>query len=70
RVYSKLDSDKPIILRKPATIKDFCLKIHKEFLSSFKNARVFGKSVKFQGQVVGLNHKLENDDVIEVKKKQ
>ncbi|MFH1751559.1 MAG: GTPase, partial [archaeon] len=46
RVYSKLDSDKPIILRKPATIKDFCLKIHKEFLSSFKNARVFGKSVK------------------------
>lgn len=62
----KADMDKPMILRKGATVADVCRKIHKDFVDNFKYARVWGKSVKFDGQRVGMDHVLCDNDVISI----
>jgi len=56
----------PVALKKGSTIQDLAGKVHKDFLKNFKFARVFGKSVKFRGQQVGLNHVLIDEDVVEI----
>ncbi len=69
RVYlkpqsGKIDYDEPLILRRGATIEDICRSIHKDFLRKFRYAMVWGKSVKFPGQHVGLEHRVEDEDVV------
>ena len=56
----------PVALKKGSTIRDLALNIHKEFVKKFKFARVWGKSVKFGGAHCGLDHKLCDDDVVEI----
>lgn len=43
--------------------------IHKELLKEFKFAFVWGSSVKHIPQCVGLNHVLEDEDVVQIVKK-
>ncbi len=62
----KPDMNNPMILRKGATIKDVCEKIHRDFVEYFRYAQVWGKSVKIQGQRVGLNHILEDGDIVTI----
>lgn len=62
----KPKSSQPIVLKQNSTIKDLAEKIHKHFIEKFNYALVWGKSVKFQGQRCGLNHKLDDGDVIEI----
>ncbi|KAK7679296.1 GTP-binding protein rbg1 [Cerrena zonata] len=50
-------------------VEDFCNSIHKSLVSDFRNALVFGQSVKHQPQVVGLSHDLQDEDVITILKK-
>ncbi len=71
RIYMKkpgkeADVKEPLIIKKDSTIKDLCLKLHKEFLRRFKFARIWGKSSKFPGQKFNLKHKLEDEDVLEL----
>ncbi|HIP25343.1 MAG TPA: TGS domain-containing protein [Archaeoglobus profundus] len=70
RVYLKPPggkvSDEPIIMRKGATVADVCRKIHSKMIESFRYAKVWGKSVKYQGQRVGLDHVLEDGDVLTI----
>ena len=56
----------PIALEKGATIRDLASKIHKDFVQKFRHARVFGSSVRFPGQQVGLQHILADDDIVEL----
>ncbi len=78
-IYRKLDfirvflkppggkpDDEPMILRKNARIEDVCRKLHRDLLENFKYARIWGKSVKFQGQRVGVDHRLEDGDVVTI----
>jgi ribosome-interacting GTPase 1 len=71
RVYTKepgrKPTDDPLLLKKESTIRDVCRAIHKSFENVFRYARVFGKSVKFEGIKVGLDHKLEDKDVVELR---
>ncbi|MEM4524371.1 MAG: GTP-binding protein, partial [Archaeoglobaceae archaeon] len=53
-------SEKPMVLREGARVEDVCRKIHNDFVEKFKYARVWGKSVKFDGQRVGLDHILSD----------
>ncbi len=62
----KADLDKPMILNRSCTVKDVCLKIHREFVNKFRFARVWGKSAKFSGQKVGLEHCLEDEDIVQI----
>ena len=41
-------------------------KMNKDFLKKFRFARIFGKSAKFNGQSVGLDHTLEDEDTVEL----
>jgi len=64
----KADMDEPMIMRHGATLRDLCLKLHKDFLSKFKFAKIWGKSVRFEGmKVTKLDHRLEDSDIVELR---
>ncbi|PAV61174.1 hypothetical protein WR25_26535 [Diploscapter pachys] len=76
RVYTKKPGNAPdlgpedgIILRKGATIEHCCHALHRTLASQFKYAIVWGTSPKFSPQRVGIHHKLDHEDVIQVVKK-
>lgn len=71
RVYTKPlgqkeRSERPLVLKQGSTVKDVVEAIHSTLLSSFEYARVWGKSVRYQGAKVGLNHVLADGDTVEV----
>ena len=66
-VNKKPDMNVPLIMQKPATIKDMCVKLHKDFLDKFKFAKVWGKSAKFEGQMFHKpEHTLQDGDIVEL----
>ena len=73
KVYTKprkeVKMDEPMVLKRDSTIKIFCKKLPRGFLKNFRYALVWGKSVKFPGQRVGLNHILEEGDIITIVKR-
>jgi ribosome-interacting GTPase 1 len=61
--------DEPIILHKSAsTVEDFCNKLHKTIMRSFKHAMVWGMSAKHRPQRVGKEHVLHDEDVVQIVK--
>jgi len=54
----------PLIMKKGSTIADVCDAIHRNMKNKFKFAIISGKSAKFKNQRVGLNHILEDNDVV------
>ena len=52
-------------LRPGSTVRDVARIIHKDFLKSFRFARIFN-STRFSGQQVGLEYKLHDEDVVEI----
>eukprot|EP00301_Raphidiophrys_heterophryoidea_P014991 c23484_g1_i1.p1 GENE.c23484_g1_i1~~c23484_g1_i1.p1 ORF type:complete len:383 (-),score=76.83 c23484_g1_i1:80-1228(-) len=75
RVYTKPkgqmpDYSEPVVLNSErCRVEDFCNRIHKDFISQFKYAIVWGSSVKFSPQKVGKDHMLQDEDVIQIVKK-
>lgn len=75
RIYTKPkgarpDYDMPVVLpRKRSSIAEFCNRIHRNMLKSFKHANVWGSSVKHNPQVVGKDHQLLDEDVVQIIKK-
>ncbi|MCD4739906.1 GTP-binding protein [archaeon] len=66
KIGEKPDLDEPLVLKGERTVRHLCKSLHKEFLRGFNYARVWGKSAKFDGQRVGLAHKLEDGDIVEL----
>ena len=62
----KIDYEEPLIMNQNCTIRDVCLKIHRNFVKDFKYAYVWGKSVKFSSQKVGLDHILQDKDILRI----
>jgi ribosome-interacting GTPase 1 len=58
--------DEPLILRQGTTISDVCDGIHRDMKDGFKYAMVWGTSAKHSPQRVGLNHLLQDEDVVEI----
>ncbi|MDT7877419.1 MAG: TGS domain-containing protein [Candidatus Caldarchaeales archaeon] len=70
RVYTRKDgivSQKPLLLKRGVTVAELAGKIHRDFAERMKYARVWGRSVKVQGERVGPEHILEDGDVVELK---
>lgn len=73
RVYmrpkgNEADYKEPLIIKSGATVQDVCNKIHRNMAKNFRYGLVWGKSAKFAGQKVGLDHKLADEDVITIVK--
>lgn len=73
RIYTKEPgkekSNKPMIMKPGAIVKDVAEKILKGFSQKIKETRIYGPSAKFLGQTIGLKHKLKDLDVVEFKTK-
>jgi uncharacterized protein len=74
RVYTKRkgsppDLDEPVILsdiRKDTTVKSLCANISTQMLRDLNYALVWGTSAKHSPQRCGLNHKLDDEDVVQI----
>ncbi len=62
------DYKEPLIVRRNSSVLDVCNKLHRDLKKGFRYALVWGKSVKFGGQRVGLSHTLEDEDVLTIVK--
>ncbi|RNA25774.1 hypothetical protein BpHYR1_053736 [Brachionus plicatilis] len=75
RIYTKPkgqlpDYETPVILVDGrSSVEDFCNKIHKQLMSDFKEAIVWGSSVKHNPQKVGKDHVLLDEDVVQIVKR-
>ena len=71
RVYSKMpgkepDLETPFVMRGKPTLEEFASKIHQDFYTKLKSARVWG-STAFEGQQVQRDYVLRDGDVVELK---
>lgn len=75
RIYTKPkgllpDYSSPVVMTNEfSTVEDFCNSIHKGILRNFKNAMVWGSSVKHNPQKVGKEHVLRDEDVVQIMKR-
>jgi ribosome-interacting GTPase 1 len=60
----KIDYEKPMIVKNSASVLDVCDKVHREMKYALRYTQIWGKSVKFDGQKVGVTHQLMDEDVI------
>jgi len=71
RIYLKpqgqdADMDVPLVVKNGSTIGDVCENIHRTFRPNFRYAMVWGKSAKFPGQTVGIDHVVQDEDVVTI----
>ncbi len=70
RVYTKKPNsekaEKPLVLKRGATVEDVVKSIHSRMLEGFKYAKIWGPSAKYPGERVGLEHVLEDGDIVEI----
>jgi len=71
KVYTKnVDKKKPdyppVALEKGKNVRDLALVVHKDFVKRFKFARIWGVGVKHPGARVGLDHRLKDEDIVEL----
>jgi ribosome-interacting GTPase 1 len=74
RIYTKRkgqqpDLEEPVVLsrlRKGTTVKSLCLSVSSQMVRDFNFALVWGKSAKHSPQRCGLNHQLQDEDVVQI----
>ena len=75
RIYTKPrgqlpDYEAPVVLpAQKSTVEEFCKRIHRNLLSQFRYALVWGKSVKHNPQKCGKDHQLADEDIVQIVKK-
>jgi len=66
RRTGETDFEEPMVVRGGATVADVCDKVHRGMRDEFRYALVWGSSVKFGGQRVGMAHRLSDRDVLTI----
>ncbi|MBI2663019.1 TGS domain-containing protein [Candidatus Woesearchaeota archaeon] len=70
KVYTKQPGKEkdypPVALKKGSIVRELAEHVHKDFVKKFKFARVWGKSVKFNSQRVGMDHIMQDNDIVEL----
>jgi small GTP-binding protein len=69
RVRLRLDGEvdeEPLALEPGASVSDVAAKIHRDLGASFRSARVWGPSARYEGQRVGRDHPVADGDVVEI----
>jgi ribosome-interacting GTPase 1 len=70
RIYAKppgreADFSAPFVIKRGGTVADFAAKVHKDFITDLKSARVWGSNV-YDGQQVIRDHILNDGDIVEL----
>jgi small GTP-binding protein len=60
------DMVEPLIVKSDTDVGQVCDILHREFRKKFRYANVWGKSAKFPGQTVGIEHKLKDGDIVTI----
>ncbi len=60
------DMVEPLVIKDGSDIGIICDTIHREFRKNFRYAQVWGKSARFPGQIVGLDHRVSDQDVVTI----
>ncbi|HHE05125.1 MAG TPA: GTP-binding protein [candidate division WOR-3 bacterium] len=60
------DYENPLVLKSPAKVLDVCERLGSQFIKYFNYACVWGKSVKYPGQRVSIEHQLYDGDIITI----
>jgi len=59
-------ADKPLILRKDATVEDLAKRLHSDFLRGFRHAVIFRQVRSMKRKTVGLTFRLEDQDIVQI----
>jgi hypothetical protein len=62
------DFKEPLVVTAGSTISDVCKKIHRKFAGEAKYALVSGTSVRFSPQRVGMDHVVQDRDIVTIVK--
>jgi len=66
-VSKKADLDEPLVVRRGATIRTVCERLHKDFAKKFRYARLWGPGARFPGQQVQtIDKMLQDGDILEI----
>jgi len=70
RIYTKMpgkepDMTSPFVLPKGSPLEELAMKIHKDFTTKIKFAKIWGKDV-YDGQMVQKDYVLQDGDVAEI----
>ena len=60
------DFNEPLIVTAGSTISDVCARIHRNFAGDAKYALVSGNSVRFSSQRVGMDHIVQDRDIVTI----
>ncbi len=60
------DLAEPLVIKDGSDIGMVCDSIHRDFRRSFRYAQVWGKSARFPGQIVGLDHRVADKDIVTI----
>ena len=71
RVYLKpqgqpADMGEPLIVMSGTNIGQICDRLHRDFHRKFRYAQIWGSSAKHPGQRVGLEHAMEDEDILTI----
>jgi len=58
--------EEPVALEPGSTVADVAEEIHRDLGATFRGARVWGPSARFEGQQVGRDHAVQDGDVVEI----
>ncbi len=60
------DYKEPLVVKEGSTVGMVCDTIRRDWKARFRYANVWGKSAKFPGQMIGINHQLKDEDVLTI----
>ncbi len=59
-------AEEPLAMRPPVTVEAVADAVHHDLAAAFVGARIWGASARFDGQRVGRDHIVADDDVVEI----
>ena len=60
------DMVEPLVIKDGSDVGMICDSIHRDFRKNFRYALIWGKSARFPGQIVGLDHKVKDEDIVTI----